>query len=49
VTRAVRQGTGIALHQHLFRHITGKLLLDELPGDQGTINGCLATSRSGRP
>jgi hypothetical protein len=49
VTRAVRQGTGIALHPHLFRHITGKLLLDELPGDQGTINGCLATSRSGRP
>jgi integrase len=41
VTRAVRQGTGIALHPHLFRHITGKLLLDELPGDQGTIQRLL--------
>jgi integrase len=41
VTRTVRQGTGIALHPHLFRHITGKLLLDELPGDQGTVQRLL--------
>jgi integrase/recombinase XerD len=37
VTRAVLQGTGIELHPHLFRHIAGKLLLDQHPGDQGTV------------
>ena len=41
VTRAVRQGTGIELHPHLFRHIAGKLLLDEHPGDQGTVQRML--------
>jgi integrase len=41
VVRAVRQGTGIELHPHLFRHIAGKLLLDEHPGDQGTIQRLL--------
>jgi integrase len=41
VTRAVRQGTGIELHPHLFRHIAGKLLLDEHPGDQGTVQRLL--------
>jgi integrase len=41
VTRAVRQGTGIELHPHLFRHIAGKLLLDQHPGDQGTIQRLL--------
>jgi integrase len=41
VTRAVWQGAGIALHPHLFRHIAGKLLLDELPGDQGTVQRML--------
>jgi len=41
VTRAVRHGTGIELHPHLFRHIAGKLLLDEHPGDQGTVQRML--------
>jgi integrase len=41
VTRAVLQGTGIELHPHLFRHIAGKLLLDEHPGDQGTVQRML--------
>jgi integrase len=41
VVRAVRQGTGIELHPHLFRHIAGKLLLDEHPGDQGTVQRLL--------
>ena len=41
ITRAVWRGTGIALHPHLFRHIAGKLLLDELPGDQGTVQRML--------
>jgi integrase len=41
VVRAVRQGTGIELHPHLFRHIAGKLLLDEHPGDQGTVQRML--------
>jgi integrase len=41
VTRAVRQATGIELHPHLFRHIAGKLLLDEHPGDQGTVQRML--------
>jgi integrase len=41
VTRAVRQSTGIELHPHLFRHIAGKLLLDEHPGDQGTVQRML--------
>jgi integrase len=41
VTRAVWQGTGIELHPHLFRHIAGKLLLDEHPGDQGTVQRML--------
>jgi integrase len=41
VPRAVRQGTGIELHPHLFRHIAGKLLLDEHPGDQGTVQRML--------
>jgi integrase len=41
VTRAVRQGTGIELHPHLFRHIAGKLLLDQHPGDQGTVQRML--------
>ena len=41
VVRAVRQGTGIELHPHLFRHIAGKLLLDEHPGDQGTVQQML--------
>jgi integrase len=41
VTRAVLQGTGIELHPHLFRHIAGKLLLDEDPGDQGTVQRML--------
>jgi integrase len=41
VTRAVLQGTGIELHPHLFRHIAGKLLLDEHPGDQGTVQRLL--------
>jgi integrase len=41
VTRAVRQCTGIELHPHLFRHIAGKLLLDEHPGDQGTVQRLL--------
>jgi integrase len=41
VVRAVRQGTGIVLHPHLFRHIAGKLLLDEHPGDQGTLQRML--------
>jgi len=41
VVRAVLQGTGIELHPHLFRHIAGKLLLDEHPGDQGTVQRML--------
>ena len=42
----MRQGTGIELHPHLFRHIAGKLLLDEHPGDHGTLQSLLAhTSR----
>jgi integrase len=41
VTRAVLQATGIELHPHLFRHIAGKLLLDEHPGDQGTVQRML--------
>jgi integrase len=41
VVRAVRQGTGIELHPHLFRHIAGKLLLDQHPGDQGTVQRLL--------
>jgi integrase len=41
VVRAVRQATGIVLHPHLFRHIAGKLLLDEHPGDQGTVQRLL--------
>jgi integrase len=41
VTRMVRQSTGITLHPHLFRHIAGNLLLDELPGDQGTVQRML--------
>jgi len=41
VTRAVKQETGIELHPHLFRHIAGKLLLDEMPGDQGTVQRML--------
>jgi integrase len=41
VTRAVRQGTGIELHPHLFRHSAGKLLLDEHPGDQGNAQRML--------
>jgi integrase len=41
VTRAVLQATGIELHPHLFRHIAGKLLLDEHPGDQGTVQRLL--------
>jgi integrase len=41
VTRAVRQGTGIVLHPHLLRHIAAKLLLDEHPGDQGTVQRLL--------
>jgi integrase len=41
VTRAVRQATGIVLHPHLFRHAAAKLLLDEHPGDQGTVQRLL--------
>jgi integrase len=41
VVRAVLQGTGIELRPHLFRHIAGKLLLDEHPGDQGTVQRML--------
>jgi integrase len=49
VVRAVRQGTGIELHPHLFRHIAGKLLLDEHPGDQGTVQRMLGHSPSAPP
>ncbi len=48
VTRAVRQATGIELHPHLFRHIAGKLLLDEHPGDQGTVQRMLGHKSLGR-
>ena len=41
VIRAVKEATGIELNPHLFRHIAGKLLLDELPGDQGTVQRML--------
>ena len=37
----MRQGTGIELHPHLFRHLAGKLLLDEHPGDQDTVQRML--------
>ena len=47
VTRAVWQGTGIALHPHRFWHIAGKLLLDELPGDQGTVQRMLGCPAAG--
>jgi integrase len=41
VTRAVRQGAGIEVNPHWFRHAAAKLLLDEHPGDQGTVQRML--------
>jgi site-specific recombinase XerC len=41
VAAEVRQHLGLAVHVHLFRHITAKLYLDQFPGDLETVRRAL--------